>query len=285
MTARRAHFWPLIGALVLGVSRPPQGPDTSEGAVLRAATAYVRAYQQQLTSVLADETYTQRIVQQIPLDANMPRARTLQSELFFMFAPSGGWMAIRDVVSVDGVPAAERMDIPDALRRFAAREVATKLKAYNSRFNLGRTFRNFNEPTLGLLVLDAEHRSRFDFDRKRVERTQNAVLVTIEFAEEERPTLIRDLKTGPVFSRGELTVEAATGRIRRTVLAARLQSVALELVTEYREDPRLGMWTPAVFREQYEYATVRTRDREYEKIVCEARYTNYRRFETSARVK
>jgi hypothetical protein len=50
---------------------------------------------------------------------------------------------------------------------------------------------------------------------------------------------------------------------------------------------------PATFREQYEYgvrpaggfdSTSRQRS-EYERIVCEGTYSNYRRFETRVRIK
>jgi hypothetical protein len=289
----------LAGANVLAV----QGPDTSERAVVAAAAAYVAEYQRQLTSVLADEAYTQEIVAQVPRDPEMPRTRTLRSEVFFMFAPaSREWMAIRDVMAVDGQPAGGRPDLHEALRTLQARDVAATFKTYNSRFNIGRTIRNFNEPSLSLLVLDEHHRRRFSFDRTRVERAGDDVLATLAFKETGSPTLIYDLKLGRVFSKGELVVEAATGRVRRTVLAARIQDVQLNLTTEYALEPRLGIWVPATFREQYEYGArptgentpafpprvdtgPTTRRAEYERIVCAASYSNYRRFETSVRIK
>jgi hypothetical protein len=264
-------------------------PDTSTRAVVRAAAAYVAEYQRQLTSVIADETYTQEVVEQAPRQPQAPISRSLRSEVFFMFAPAGRvWMAIRDVMALDGQPVADRRDVKEALRRLPAREVAAAFKEYNSRFNIGRTFRNFNEPTLSLLVLDDLHRERFSFDRRRVERIEDAVLVTLAFTERDTPTLIHDLKRGRVFSKGELVIEAATGRIRRAVLTGRIQDVQLELTTVYAPEPRLDMWVPAVFREQYRHGvaprTVDSRS-EYEHILCEAKYTNYRRFETGVRIR
>ena len=268
----------------------PLGPDTSTGAVVAAAVAYVADYQRHLTSLLADEIYTQDVITQIPPDPGMPRARRMSSEVFFMFAPgSHDWMAIRDVIAIDGRAITERPDIRTALQTLPATDAAATFKTYNSRFNLGRIYRNFNEPTLSLLVLDAKHRERFSFDRKRVEHAGDTVLVTLKFVEKESPTLIRDLKRGRVFSRGELVVEASTGRVRRAVLEA-TTDVKLELTTTYSPDERLGMWVPRQFRERYERGVSpnsRTFDSrtEYEHIVCEARYTNYRRFETTVRVK
>jgi hypothetical protein len=239
---------------VAAIGQAPKGPDISMRAVVGAAAAYVAEYQRQLTSILADELYTQDVVDQVPRDPKLPRFRTLRSEVFFMFTLANhDWMAIRDVMAVDGQPLGDRPDLREALQTLPAREVASTFKSYNSRFNIGRTFRNFNEPTLALLVLDGHHRDRFSFDRRRVERSGDTVLVTLTFAERESPTLIHDVKRGRVFSKGELIVEAGTGRIRRAVLTAKIAEVQVELTTTYSADDRLGMWVPTQFRERYEY--------------------------------
>ena len=76
----------------------------------------------------------------------------------------------------------------------------------------------------------------------------------------------------------------------RAVLRGRIQEVQVELTTVYEPEPRLDMWVPALFREHYQFGvapTSRSIDsrHEYERVVCEARYTNYRRFETSLRIR
>jgi hypothetical protein len=284
----------LLFALI-GVALSGQpAPEVSEREIVERAAAYVRSYQQQLTSILADELYSQQILEQTPYDKETPRTRLTKSELFFMFAPAGdGWMAIRDVMSINGRPVGNRPDLREALRLLPATDVAQKFKDYNSRFNLGRIYRNFNEPTLSLLVLDDRHRHRFSFDQKRVERSGDVTLVTLAFTERQTPTLIRDLKLGHVFSRGELIVDAATGLIRRATLSASIGPVKIELTTTYAADVRLDMWVPVTFREQYEHGVsagdsrtrlLNTRS-EYESIICEATYTNYRRFETAVRIR
>ena len=214
----------------------------------------------------------------------------MRSEVFFMFAPAHhDWMAIRDVIAIDGKTVADRADIADALRTLPAREVAATFKKYNSRFNIGRIFRNFNEPTLSLLVLDDEHRKRFSFDRKQISKT-DAVLVSLEFKERDTPTLIFDLRRGGrVFSKGELVVEADTGRIRRAVLTANVNEWRVQLTTVYGPDERLGMWVPAEFEEHYTFGVSSNRSLdatgEYEEIRCQAKYSNYRRFQTTVRIK
>ena len=288
--AGRFAFRVLIPALALLASAgASQGPDTSTKAIVEAAAGYVADYQRQLTSVIADEIYTQEVVAQSPRDPQMPRLRTMRSEVFFVdSATSHHWMAIRDVMSLDGNALGDRPDLRDAFQRLAVGDVAARFKEYNSQYNLGRTFRNFNEPTLSLLVFDERHRARFSFDRKRVERQGDTILVTIAFTEKESPTLIRDQKRGRVFSKGEFIVEAGAGRVRRTLLTAKSDSLRLELTTTYEANDRLGILVPTLFRETYEYGSdSRTRDsaQEYERVVCEAKYSNFRRFETTVRIK
>jgi hypothetical protein len=258
--------------------------------VVKAGAKYVEQYQRDLTAVVADEIYTQAVREQFPVDTSAPSRRTMKSEIFFMFASEAhGWMAIRDVATVDGEPVDDRPDVRRALRTTPASEVAESLKSYNSRFNLGRVFRNFNEPTLSLRVLDDDHRDRFSFDQKQVERNGDAVLVTLAFSERRTPTLIRGVGRGNVFSTGELIVDAATGRVIRTRFAGRIGPVQMELTTVYAADDRLGMWVPVLFQERYQYSDGDRKKRdllstEREEVVCEARYSNFRRFETSARI-
>jgi hypothetical protein len=295
----RARSSSLLLAAALGLTAPsaqqppPRDPDLSAAGVVGAAAAYVKAYQEQLTFLIADEAYTQQVRTQIP-DGGGPKGRTMKSELFFMFTPADrGWMAMRDVIEVDRKPVEGRPDLRAALETLPAAQVAGTFKTYNSRFNIGRTQRNFNEPILSLLVLDARYFSNFTFDRRRVERSAEGPLVTVAFTEKTGPTLIRDLQYRPVFSKGELIIEAASGRVRRAHLGVTIGSVTLELTTTYGPDARLGLWVPVHFRERYEEGvlspgTARTRLENattYEEIVCEAKYTNFRRFETTARIK
>jgi len=273
---------------------PVQAPraDTSTAAVVDAASTYVKAYQDQLTFVLADESYTQQIRTQVPADASMPRSRNLKSEIAFMFADRT-WMAIRDVMQVDGKPVDRRPDLRADLQLLPAQQVAGKFKSYNSRFNLGHVIRNFNEPTLSLLVLDPGYRESFKFERKGVERSSGMTLVTLAFSQIKPPWLIYDLNLNPVFSHGELVVEAGTGRVRRAVLRAKISSVQMEFTTVYAPETRLGIWVPTLFREHYEEGVAAGNSRtqmltasgQVEEIFCEARYANFRRFETTARIK
>jgi hypothetical protein len=279
--------------------RPPD--KTQVEAVVTAAAAYVKEYQRALTSVLADEDYQQQVVAQIPLDRSMPQKRRLRSEVFFMFAPaSGDWMAMRDVIAMDGTALAERPNLREALRTLPPVEVARTFKSYNSRFNLGKASRNFNEPTLSLLLLDDRYRPNVRFTRKGVRRNRDGVWVTIGFAEKAgSQTLIRDLSQKPAPSKGEFEVEAGTGRVRRahmvTVIGGSPASgpMTAELTTTYAPDERLGMWVPVTFTEHYKSGETMAFAPDpriklattFEEIRGVAKYTNYRRFEVKVIIK
>lgn len=279
----RAGTFAVASGLFLAAAAPiTRQEDVRAKALAARATEYVAQYQQQLTSVVADEEYTQEILEQTPVDPNMPRARRLRSEVFFVFEPvDRQWMAIRDTILVDGRPIRDRASARLAFESLHPAEVRRRFSQLNSQWNLGRIQRTFNEPTLALLVFDREHTSRFGFDRRALVRTPE-VLATLEFRERERPTLIYDLSHGAVFSRGDILVDAS-GTIRQTSFRVTMKDVRVELTTEYARNEALGLWVPSVFRETYERG--RKGSNEHERIACEALYTNYRRFTVSTRVK
>ncbi len=267
--------------------------------MLERAATYVREYQAALASVVATEDYSQQVVARYPPDPRVPRARRLESEIFFLYVPGFDWMTIRDVRSVDGVKAPRGQDVLGALRRSDTRDVATQFKRDNSRFNIGRTFRNFNEPTLSLLVLDDRYRDRFSFERTNTRREGTSTTATFAFREEAAPTLIRDSSGGNVFASGELVVDAESGRVMQAVLRVAPDGVEMTLSTDYVPSTHLGMLVPSRFREHYVNGTpphdarpvpgARQAQRQfgsfYEEIVCEATYRDFRRFEVKARIR
>ena len=279
----------LLALLAAGATLTGQKPDVDR--LVAQAAAYIRDYQQQLTAVVADETYTQHLRAQVPRDKGMAPTRTTTSEIFFLHVPGYDWMAMRDVATMDGRPVQDRPDLKDALKRVAAPEVAWGLKQYNSRFNLGKVFRTFNEPTLSLLVLDDRHRDRFRFTLNRTAVEGDTRLAMIGFREIRRPTLIQNRQGVPSYTRGELTIETGTGRIRRALLELTIDTVQISMSTTYAFDERLGIMVPSRFGERYQDgvqmpAAARGRPvnetHPYEEIVCEAKYTNFRRFEVKA---
>ena len=243
---------------------------------------------------MADEAYVQDVRSQIPAVPGAPRSRSTTGEVFFIFTERPrGWMAIRDVQTVDGAAERERTDVREVLRTLPVTQVGEQMRSHNARYNIGRLTRNINEPTLALLSLDQAHRSRFRFATKKREDVDGHALIWLAFQERERPTLIRSVEGRPVFMKGELLVEMANGRIWQSRLTATVERINVELTTEYRFDQRLGLMLPIVFRELYEQGTPAAQARRqapggpplYEQIACEAKYSNFRRFEVFSRIR
>ena len=272
----------VAGVLTLAVAAapPPQKVDTSPPAVVTAAARYVADYQQQFAFLIADEHYRQT---RLTPDGTPYEERTMIGELFLTYVQADrDWIAVHDVAEVNGRPVADRDDLRQLLQQGAeVRGIAGRVAARNATFNIGQVFRNFNEPTLALRVLDDDPRRTFSFDRRRVTPEGDAMLVTLSFRERRRPTIVRGEGARDIESRGELTIEAGTGRIRRTLFEVADRSLRARLDTTYTFDERLDLWVPTMFTERYDLS----RPGERETVLCEAKYTNYRRFLTRGRIK
>jgi hypothetical protein len=92
-----------------------------------------------------------------------------------------------------------------------------------------------------------------------------------------RPTIIL-ANEADAPSSGRYWIDADTGRVLKTELVLG-DNGEIRISTWYRPDERLGIWVPAKMTERYDYS-----NRLYDSIQCEARYTNFRRFETGARI-
>ena len=151
----------------------------------------------------------------------------------------------------------------------------------NARYNLGSTVRNFNDPMLALMILDDKHRERFRFERRSVTQTPAGPVVTVAFTERDAPSLIRGSDGRHVFTKGELAIDAATGRLRRTIITMKVGATEASLTTVFTENEKLGLWLPASLTERYE----NTSDGRGELVVAESTYSNYRRFNVKVIIK
>lgn len=282
----------LAAALPLapGAASPAQQEAVAVAGFVTAAADYVRRYEDELTSVVARETYRQEVRAQTPREAGAPLTRALTSEIFFMFVERQGWMAIRDVLDVDGAALESRPDLRRALAELPASQVAARFKAYNARYNVGRVRRNFNEPTLALTVLDDRHRARFRFERVPPRRGDDPRLVTLAYRERTAPTLVRGLAGENIFTSGRITLDPASGRIVSASMAMKIGSISVALATEFADEPRLGMAVPVSFTEHYIDGAPPRRDgrrsgARHEEILCEARYSDFQRFAVQTRIK
>jgi hypothetical protein len=265
-------------ALTLSTAARHAPPETPVKALTTSAAKYVAEYERRLSFLLADEQATQQV-----FDANGHETarRAMVGEFFVTFLPADrAWISVHDIAEVDGRPIDDREDLTQLLGREPLSGAARLLVNRNARFNIGTVTRNFNEPTLGLLVLEPRRLDQFRFSRVRVEQDGEAQVASLRFKEVDRPTLVRGVDGSPLFSTGEVQVEAATGRIRRTLIQFAYGPVIAQLTTTFARDPRLDMWVPSRFAERYE----RTNPNR-EVIVCEATYTNYRKFDVKVILK
>ncbi|MEZ5319213.1 MAG: hypothetical protein R2752_17565 [Vicinamibacterales bacterium] len=261
--------------------RPPQAEVTRD-ALVAAATAYVTAYRRDFAFLVADETYLQS--RMVPSTRTSDH-RTMRGEMFLTYLEADGeWIAVHDVAEVDGTPVADRENLRDLLSKGAElRGLVGRVANRNARFNIGGVTRNFNEPTLPLLLFEAKrvHGVAFDLDRDSIATdASGATVATLTFRErDDGATLVRGPQ-GRIRSRGEVTIEAGTGRVRRTVLTLEQGPVTAELTTAYAHDENVDLWVPVYFTERYTNTSGRD-----ETVTCSARYTNYRRFSVSGRIK
>lgn len=259
---------------------PAPQVDTSTKAVVAAASAYVDDYSTKMQNVLADELATQRVTHSGPVQMG-DQNRTTKADLFITFLPAESvWIAVRDVREVDGTVVDDPNNIRVLMERTPLARLGGVIAQKNSQFNIGNISRTFNEPTLALLVLSSKHKGRFKFDL--VSSTPGASSrVTVSFKERDRPTLIVGTNGAPVYTSGEISIDAATGRVEFTRLELTSGSVTAKIETTYGEDSKLKLWVPMLMREAYK----QTAKGANESISCESTYTNYRKFETRAIIK
>ena len=272
--AAAALAWALLSPLQAQSTRL----DLSEKTLVKLASTYVEEYEKKFAYLVADEMY-----EQVVFEGNRDqwRRRRLKSETYLTYlAADAEWIAIRDVLEVEGNKVLDREDLQPLLARAdQIKGLADRLVSINARYNIGRVERNFNEPTLPLLLLEPKRSMHVKFNRKAVAREGDRTWVTLAFAETDGYTLVGG-SLGRDPAKGEIELDAATGTIRRTLYQLNRNKVKASLETIYTEDPKFELWLPTLLRERYE-STVDGR----QTIECEAKYTNYRRWEGTGRIR
>jgi hypothetical protein len=268
---RRAVVWGLVVAAIGGPGL------AAEPSIRDRVAAYIHDYQRALRFVVADEVYTQVVRDASGKDT---AARVMRGEVFLAHLPADrAWMAVHDVREVDGRAVDGAEDLAGLLRSGNVTPVARRLAARNAAFNLGSIARNFNEPTLPLALFDATRLPNLAVDVRRM--GDSTATVVLAYRERGRPTLVRSRAGSAARASGAFVVDEQTGRIARTTFALDVDGIRAVLDTTYAFDARLALWVPDVFRERYE-GRVAGRA---EVVECEARYSNYRRFEVVGRIR
>ena len=256
-------------------------------AVLRRAASYVAQFTKVFSAVMWHERYVQEHRVQRRFNASgasftvTAGRRRLDSELLLVWLPADmSWVAVRDVIAIDGAPRPVRDRRLRALFQQPAVSVddLRQLATENGRFNIGPIVRTFNEPTLALLFLDQQYLRRFTFTRAGDESVGGRRAATYRFVERGTPTVIQD-HDRDVPARGSLWIEESTGHVLQTSLELSDPKGLLkgEMTVRYGPNLKLDVLVPLEMRETYTSSSG-------EQVTGIAVYTDFRRFETSGRL-
>jgi hypothetical protein len=267
-------------------------PDLDD--VLTRAGQYAVDYGLALTSVLAEETYVQRLVWRGGREAF--EERRLRSEMAFVrLTDSTEWLAFRNVLTVNQRP------IPEADGRLerlfsgshSLPEQARLIAGESARYNIGPITREINAPTTALHFVHPQHRPNCRFDKDSEETLDGERVWIVRFKARDRGSLIRRGDGRNLPAEGRLWIVPADGRVVRSELVVKdfvrgSGDSKAEIRVKWRHDASLDLWVPAEMREEYEgpwlVMSPRKRRERYD-IEGVATYSNYRRFTVDVRIR
>jgi hypothetical protein len=270
----------LAAAAVLACLSGSLHAQVSVDALLPRAAAYVRQFERDLGSVVAEELYHQDIRPSGAAGAGqVARAggsTVLRSDFLLVQVEGQGWLPFRDVFERDGKPLRDREDRLAALflsNTRGAFDQARKIMAESARYNIGNVNRTVNLPTLPLMFLLPESRGRFVFTEGKPDAAAPGRVV--EFRETASPTFVsttgeRDL---PVY--GRFWIDEQTGTVLRTEV--HMVDTALEghVTVTYDIDPGTGLRVPVRMEERYR------RQRDTNEVRGVVTYSRFRTFQVS----
>ncbi|HBO89782.1 MAG TPA: hypothetical protein DD460_03450 [Acidobacteria bacterium] len=272
----------LIGSIsIFGTNSSGAQESTLEN-VLSLAAEYVDQYQRDLGVVIAEEHYLQV--------TDGVNNRRLVSDLFVFSMPGEQepWLAFRDVISVNGTPVEDRQQrLEDVFREspIITGPVRRRLIMESARYNIGGISRNMNVPTMALQLLAGSDQHRFLFKKKRDRKIDEISVWEVEFEEHTAPALIKNGRGANLFSYGTVWIEPTTGRVIQTDFRAKDEVAELEIQmrVKYQADEQLGILVPEIMTERYKVRlrplTLSPFARRNLEVNCEAKYSNFRRFE------
>ena len=245
--------------------------------VVSRLDGYLQGYEDRLANVVAEEAYRQR-VEQGPTTGRLTTTRMLRSDFALtLTSERNRWVGYRDTFEVDGVPVRDREERLEQLLRSGAVRQAARIAELNARFNLGEELlaRNINIPTFALEMMNPRIRDRFSVRRMGTDVLDGRPRWFIEFRERERPTIVRTPERRDQASRVVALVDIETGEVLQTVLTWERVKGSIEV--SYGYVPGIPVRVPIHMVERYV-------TRSGEIVAGEATYTNFRQFETSARI-
>jgi hypothetical protein len=271
-------------ALLLGALTALQALDAD--ALRDRLDSYLLGYEPQLSALVAEELLVQRdgpSKEASVTAAPDTKNRRIVSEVAFISLPGGtGWLGFRRAVKLNG------KELPDAGPPLGVLltdddqddyDQARLLIAESARLNLGLP-RTTNLPNLPLEFLHRRNRFRLLPRLDGTERVRGVMTTRVVFLERSTPTLIKHPNGSDQPSVIRAWIDPRDGRLLRAEVVTfdRLNSDKSDnsLRVEFEPDNKLGLLVPVAMRETFPGDPGRG--------TSDARYTNYRRFTTSARI-
>jgi hypothetical protein len=205
----------MFGALasLAALSTRAQTPELES--VLAAAGRYLEQYERDVTAVIAQEEYVQRI----PSEA---KGRRLRSDLLIIAEANVGWVEFRDTFEVDERRVRDRDNRaaqiflkPNANALQQAKRIAGESARFNlspQRFAFNRTL---NVPLTALRFLRRPNQARSTYRIDRVDASG----VVVTFKEQASPRMIAS-EDGAAAS-GSFTLAPESGRVRSSTWSSR----------------------------------------------------------------
>jgi hypothetical protein len=269
VTATRLALAISVSAAFAASGLSTQAQQTTIATVLQRAGEYVTTFQRQLAGVVAEETYTQDIHDQLPSGTtpraplrNTPMHRQLKSDLLLVKPEKADrWIQFRDTFEVDGHPVRDRSERlmklflePTAATADQAEQIVTE----SARYNIGSVMRTINVPLFALLILDPQRRDHFKFTHVGSGspsiagdlKMDDSVWV-VRFEEMGRGTMIRTTFDRDLPSHGRFWIDPETGRVLMSELIAEDTLVAGTVVVKYQQDVLADLLVPVLMRERY----------------------------------
>jgi hypothetical protein len=252
-------------------------PQPDLNAVRDRLDRYLLDYEPQLSALVADEELFQD---------DTYRLRTIHSEVAFIGLPgNSGWLGFRRVVKVGGKAVKDAGPPLAQLLTDGAKDdydQARLLLEQSASQNLGSP-RTINLPNLPLELLHPRHRHQFKQRSEMNEKIDGHETVRVLFEETSMPSIIGNPASGDAQSLVTAWIEPDTGRLRRAEVRTKDRNVVIgnpfqpTIWVSFKEDPKVGILVPTEMREQF-FVQLRRSGRGV------AKYSNYRRFQTSARI-
>jgi hypothetical protein len=249
---------------------------------------YLLEYEQQLSSLVADERMTQRDGANrnaTPETSEPTKSREIISEVAFVGLPGElGWLGFRKVVKVNGKTLSDSGPSLATLLSDGAKddfERARLMLSQSAQHNLGFP-RTTNLPNLPLEFLHPRNRKRLSHRLDGMEKIRGIQAARMVFDETSTPTIIRRPDGGEMRSLITAWVEPDTGRLLRAQVKTRDARIGVlpydNLIwVDFRADEKLGLLVPYEMKEDFFAGRFREGS-------GTARYTNYRQFRTTARI-